>query len=484
MSDNSYRHILKYTSIFGSVQGLSIAVGLVRNKAVALLLGPNGMGVCALFNSTIALMTEATNLGLPTSAVRSVSDAFENDSTAALERHIAAVRAWTVCAALLGFVACVLLGPLFSEVSFSYGNHTLNYIMLAPAVSLGIITASETAILKGTRCLRTLVWTQLAIMVSSLVIAIPIYWMIGNRGIMPVILLSALAQTAITLWFSMRKYPLHLHGFTTLLREGRPMLALGLAFVVTGITGKGAEVFMRYFLSNSEGGDTVVGLFNAGYMIAVTYAGMIFTALETDYYPRLSGCGGDLVHLNNMVNKQVEITTLLIAPMLLILMIAQPIVIPLLFSEKFVAIVPMSQVCLLAMYAKAVSLPAAYITLAMANWRAFVTLEALFSLFLCIAMPFCYNHWGLLGTGIAIAATQCFDAIIVWSYAAYRYRCHMLFNSIRHLVVQVGLAAVTYILIRNDVEMTWHVTASLLLIALSSGYSIVSLMHRTHKKDS
>ena len=42
---NTYSHILKYTGIFGGVQGLNILVGIVRNKLVALLLGPAGMGM-------------------------------------------------------------------------------------------------------------------------------------------------------------------------------------------------------------------------------------------------------------------------------------------------------------------------------------------------------------------------------------------------------------------------------------------------------
>ena len=67
--DDSYSHILKYTSLFGGVQGLGILVGIVRNKLVALLLGPDGMGLVSLFNSTIKLVSDSTNFGLSMSAV-------------------------------------------------------------------------------------------------------------------------------------------------------------------------------------------------------------------------------------------------------------------------------------------------------------------------------------------------------------------------------------------------------------------------------
>ena len=50
---DSYGHVLKYTGIFGGVQGLNILVSLVRNKLVAVILGPNGMGLASLFNTTV-----------------------------------------------------------------------------------------------------------------------------------------------------------------------------------------------------------------------------------------------------------------------------------------------------------------------------------------------------------------------------------------------------------------------------------------------
>ena len=56
-SDTSFDHVLKYTGIFGGVQGLNIIVSLVRNKCVALLLGPNGMGLASLFNTTVTFLS-------------------------------------------------------------------------------------------------------------------------------------------------------------------------------------------------------------------------------------------------------------------------------------------------------------------------------------------------------------------------------------------------------------------------------------------
>lgn len=75
--DESYSHVLKYTGVFGGVQGLNVLVSLVRNKFVALLLGPGGMGLASLFNTTVSLISQTTILGLPVSAVKNLSEMVE-----------------------------------------------------------------------------------------------------------------------------------------------------------------------------------------------------------------------------------------------------------------------------------------------------------------------------------------------------------------------------------------------------------------------
>ena len=60
-----------------------------------------------------------------------------------------------------------------------------------------------------------------------------------------------------------------------------------MAFVLAGFMCSGAEYAVRSYL-NYVGSEAVVGLYNAAYMLVVTYAGMVFSAMETDYFPRLS----------------------------------------------------------------------------------------------------------------------------------------------------------------------------------------------------
>ena len=205
---DSYSHILKYTGLFGGVQGLNILVGIVRTKFVALLLGPEGMGLLALFNSTIKLVSESTNLGLPVSAVREISDAYENGDQERLNHTVKLIRSWSVITALLGMLLCLLLSPWLDRWSFDWGNHTLHYAMLSPIIALMAVTGGELAVLKGVRQLHHLAALSVYNMLASLVITVPLIYLWGERAIIPSLFFVALVQMLLTIYCSYRQFPL------------------------------------------------------------------------------------------------------------------------------------------------------------------------------------------------------------------------------------------------------------------------------------
>jgi hypothetical protein len=70
-----------------------------------------------------------------------------------------------------------------------------------------------------------------------------------------------------------------------------------------------------------------------------------------------------------------EVSLLVVAPMLVALIALLPLLIPYLFTSEFVPVVPMAQVTALAMFFKVMTLPVAYITLARGCSMAFLKLE-------------------------------------------------------------------------------------------------------------
>ncbi len=66
---------MKATALFGGVQIFNIFIQIIRSKVVATLLGPAGMGIMGLLNSTIDIIGKSTNFGLGLSAVKNIAAA-------------------------------------------------------------------------------------------------------------------------------------------------------------------------------------------------------------------------------------------------------------------------------------------------------------------------------------------------------------------------------------------------------------------------
>lgn len=301
---SSYSHILKYTGLFGGVQGVSILISIVRNKLVALILGPQGVGLISLFNSTVKLVSDSSNLGLSMSAVKNISEAYESNDERRIVSTVSTIRMWSLFTALTGMFLCVVLSPLLDSWTFNWGNHVLHFILLSPIVGLMAITGGETAILKGTRRLKSLAVVSLLNVAVALLTSIPLYFLWGEKAIVPSLVIAALSQMLLTISHSYRAYPLRLSFSSGALADGYGMVRLGMAFVLAGILGSGADFIIRSYLNNVASLEDV-GLYNAGYMMTMVYAGVVFSAMETDFFPRLSAVNGDTDQLNLVVNRQI-----------------------------------------------------------------------------------------------------------------------------------------------------------------------------------
>ena len=474
---SGYGHILKYTSVFGGVQVLVILIGLVRNKAMAILLGAGGMGFNALLISAQHFASQCTNLGISQGAVPRLSECFERGDSERLDYHIRVIRLWSLIAAVLGFLFCVTISPFVDKFSFTWGNHTLHFAMMGVAVALVAVSGGEVAILKATRRLGALAKAQVISALIGTLLSVPLYYFFLDSGVVPAIVLTAGAAVIITIAYSWRCYPFHFAFSRQMLGDGVGMIRLGIAFVLAAAIGSASEMLIRSYL-NVEGGLGNVGLYNAAYMITITYAGTVFSAMETDYFPRLSGVASDIVATNEMVNKQIEVSLLLLSPMLVALMAVLPILIPLLFSNEFIPVVQMAQIAVLAMYFKVLTMPVAYITLARKLSLSFLLLETSYFVVLLVAIVVGFRLWGIWGTGLAIVMAHIAETIIVTGYAIWKYSYRTTSSVVRYFLIQLLFGVTAYAVTCLAEDWTYWITETALAIA-STAYSVNILRQKT-----
>ncbi|WP_036877694.1 oligosaccharide flippase family protein [Xylanibacter oryzae] len=475
---SSYNHILKYTSAFGGIEGLNILIGLVRNKLVALMLGPEGMGLIALFNSTIKFLSDSTNCGIPMSAVRNISSAYEEGDLDYLKDTISKVRTFSILVAVAGMLLCIVLSPVLSKVVFSSGNHTLHFVILSPIIAMMTVTGGEIAILKGVRQLSKLAKVQVITVILALIISVPLYYYYGQKGIVPSLLLMSFASMLVTIMYSYKLYHVKINFSKKIIYNDNGMLKLGFAFVIVGILGSGTDLVIRSFI-NQTSSLTMVGLYNAGHMITMTYAGMVFSAMETDYFPRLSAIGNDMKQQNLVVNRQIEVSLLIISPMLVFFMIALPVILPLLYSGKFLPVMGMIQIVIIAMYFRAIKLPIEYLPLAKGDSKTYLFLESVYDIVVVILVILGFSLFRLTGAGFALTISGFIEFVMLIAFARYKYKYKMTESVVLYALMQItiGLLAYAVTYIANPV---YYSILGTLLFIISSVISL-RILHRKTK---
>lgn len=421
-SDASYRHVIKYTGLFGGVQGIIMLVHLIRNKIAAVLLGPAGIALVSIFNKVSNLISQATNFGISFSAVKHIAELNEKEDKGEIERYVCVVRSWSMLAALLGTLVMMVLSSQLSLLTFENYDYTWQFVCLSPIVGVLALTGGEVAILKGLKQLKQIALVSVMTALSTLLICTSLYYFLEEDGIIPALLLTAIAVFCINLRYSTKVVPWRT-SITSMkeLALGLPMVRLGLAYIIAGIFGQGADWCINVMMLH-DGSLTDVGLYYSGYTLMTSYASVVFLAMEADFFPRLSGAVNNPMRQNHIINQQIEVCSLLSAPLLILFVFGMPILLQLLYSSKFIDAVPMAICTSIYIFFKVLTTPLAYLSLANGDSKIYMISELLYDFFVVAAIPFAFRNWGLMGAGMALAVAGVFDFIIIHVFYYFKYK--------------------------------------------------------------
>ena len=286
--DKDFKEGLKTTGLFGGVQIFKILVSIINSKFIAVLLGPVGMGIMGLLSSTTGIIGNIANMGLGTSAVRDVSEAYAENKKYKFNRVVSVFRRLVWFTGIFGMAICFFGSPFWSKITFGNYDYTWAFIVLSVTLLLAQISSGQGVVLQGTRSFKYLAKSGIIGSVFGLFTGIPLYFWLGIKGIVPAMMLSSITVLCLTYHYShkikIEKIPL---TWKETFSEGNIMLRLGFFLALQGFLSTFCAYLVRIYISNT-GSVADVGLYSSGFNIVNTYVGLVFTAMGTDYFPRLS----------------------------------------------------------------------------------------------------------------------------------------------------------------------------------------------------
>ena len=486
---DSYRSIFKATSLFGGVQVYQILIGIIKQKFVAVLLGTTGMGIQGLYHSAILMVQSFTSMGLAQSAVRDVSEAHGAGDMHRIGRTVAIVRRLVWITGILGMIATIVFAPVLSKTSFGDYNYIIPFFILSVILLLDQICVGQKVVLQGMRRLKDLAKASAIGVTVGLIVSVPLYYFLGIDGIIPVLIVTSVTALLLS-WYYSRKVDIEKVAVTTreAIRGGGVMLKLGIAMSFNAILSTVLAFVLRAFI-REIGGLEEVGLFAAGFTIMNTYVGMVFKAMSTDYFPRLSAVNQDNEKCRVIINQQGEIAVLILAPIIISCVILMPFIIRIIYSEEFLPANDYISWAILGLMFKAASFVISYVFLAKAESKLFIINETVTKAYLILLELAGYYFLGLAGLGVAFLTAYFIYSIQVYLIAKNRYGFSFTSSFLKVFGVLFMIVLASFLIVHTWHSLWVYIPLSLLFIAcfmfslkeLNQRMNLLGLLKRSNK---
>ena len=478
----SYRQIIKATSIFGGVQVFKIIIQIVRSKLVAILLGTEGMGINGLFNSSIQFISGLTNFGISISAVKNVAEANSKGDSDRIAFVIIVVRRIVWITGLLGAFVTIIFSKQISQLTFGNENFRTAFIWLSLTLLFNQLSSGQLVILQGMRKLKYLANANVTGVILGLIVSLPFYYYWGIDGIVPAIIISSIFSM-LRSWYFARKIKIDAVQVTKkdTYIEGRGIIKMGFLLSLTGLFVIAKNYTIVAYISNL-GGLEQVGLFSAGFALLNTYVGLVFTAMSTDYYPRLSEAARNRIKAKTLINHQAEITALILTPILLLSITFINLIIPILYSLKFISVGPMVQYATVGMLFRVPSWSMAFLFLARGDSKLYAVNEFIGGTITFGFHMLGYYFWGLKGWGIGFSLGYIYYTLQVYFILRKKYQFSFSIEFLKIFFIQFFFLILIILLTIYTNNTLIYIMGSILIL-VNSYYSFKQLDNRLNIKE-
>jgi antigen flippase len=411
---HTYGQILKSSAVIGGSSLLNIAIGVFRTKAMAMMLGPSGVGLMGLYGSILELTINIAGMGINGSGVRQIAEAVGSNETERVARSALVLRRISLFLGLFGAVLLAVFSGPVSTLTFGNDQHAGAVALLSIAVFFSLVSAGQGALLQGMRRIADMAKMGILGTLFGALISLTVVYFLREEGLVLSLVLIA-AMSLITSWWYSRKIHLQTPSISAsqVGQETAAMLKLGFAFLSSGLLMSGAAYAVRLIIVRKVDFDAA-GLYQAAWALGGLYIGFILQAMGADFYPRLTAIVKNHTECNRIVNEQAHVSLLLAGPGVLGTLTFAPLVIAIFYTSKFEGAVEILRWLCLGMTLRVISWPMGFIIVAKGVQSIFIFSEVAWTVVYLGLAWVCVSAYGLKGAGIAFFGSYVFHVLMVY----------------------------------------------------------------------
>ncbi len=413
-SPSSYGQILKASAFIGGSSVITLLLGVVRNKVLAVLIGTDGTGLFGAYNSVSLLVGGIAGMGINNSGVRQIAEAAGTGDEEKIARTVITLRRTALILGVLGMLLLLAFSGPIARATFGNADRAGSMALLSVTVLLGAVAAGQVALIQGLRRIADLATLSIWGALLGTVLSLPLVYFFREKGIVP-LLITVSALTILPSWWFARKIQVRKVSMSAraLWHEARSLLGLGVVFMLSGLMSSAVAYLTRVLVIRQMDLEAA-GLYQAAWTVSGVYVSFILNAMGADYYPRLTAASASNEEVNRLVNEQTEISLFMALPGILGTLAFAPWVVHLLYSAEFAPAVEILRWQILGVLGRVIAWPIGFVLLAKGCSRSFFFTELACNVVHLGLIWLGMKQFGLAGLGMAFFGFYLFSSLLVY----------------------------------------------------------------------
>lgn len=467
----------------GSSSAVNIILGVISTKIIAIVLGPNGIGLYSLLRQ-IVQTASIVGSGGQTALVQGIASKKGKER----DTYIVTVFWLFILGAVLVSTLLIIFSPQIAIIVFKKSDlQTINLVKwISLPVFLTIIFVYLTSILNGFKTIGRLALGQVTVAITVVLLTYPTSKLVeSGYTIAFILMMSASSFVGIVFYFIVaykEKWlkPIFLHFKPHFDKSAiKHFYFIAVPIFITGLVTTGVLLIVRAMIVQN-GGLQEAGLFDVAWALSMAHVMLFLSSLSTYYAPRI-GEIDDQQERVIVIQDTMRLATLVTVPSVVSVIVLKPLVVEILYSTQFTPSIEIMRWMLIGDYLKVASWVLSIPAVMCGHIRTYFLGEILWNAGFLIASTIAIFIFGnIQGIGIGFSILYALYLIYYIHYSISRQNLH--FTKYLALPWILGLVIVLLASLEtwNSIHINW--ISAPLWIGTAVLFSWITLNQNERKK--